>query len=362
MMPTTLSSATPRMSVAAPNQGPRSWVRPLLERRDDHLGRDPGPFTNAPGGRSIARRTARAADHRQGEDAPLLSDCRSRVHEGRGQEHQWTLGTRISSFRGTTFSHSTARSLVCANGRRIGSVTSTADAEARRPLRPSRRARPGPRPRSCGGAWTTRRPWPLTSTSGTGSRRRGPGSRCPGSAGLAERGDGRPGRAAVTRRSSPVSGPARPQVVADGACPGAKDLVNLLEFVIHHEDVRRAQPGWGAAGGAGLLARTTPVWRAIPNSARRPTLRKAPERGHAAPGRHGLLGAGEEGPAFTVTVTGDPVELALFTSGRPAGRPGRPGRRRRRGVPAGGPLPLGPLSYPHWGSEPSLPRGPAARP
>jgi uncharacterized protein (TIGR03085 family) len=94
--------------------------------------------------------------------------------------------------------------------------------------------------------------------------------------------------------------------------PGAKDLVNLLEFVIHHEDVRRAQQGWGPRAVPSTLA--DPVWRAIKLGARA-ALRKAPD---------GVLlrRAGTDSSvqakkgALTVTVVGDPVELALFTSGR----------------------------------------------
>ena len=94
--------------------------------------------------------------------------------------------------------------------------------------------------------------------------------------------------------------------------PGAKDLVNLLEFVIHHEDVRRAQQGWGPRAVPSTLADS--VWRAIKLGARA-ALRKAPD---------GVLlrRAGTDSSvqakkgALTVTVVGDPVELALFTSGR----------------------------------------------
>ena len=94
--------------------------------------------------------------------------------------------------------------------------------------------------------------------------------------------------------------------------PGAKDLVNLLEFVIHHEDVRRAQQGWGPRAVPATLADS--VWRAIKLGSRA-TLRRAPD---------GLVlrRAGTDSSvvakkgALTVTVVGDPVELALFTSGR----------------------------------------------
>jgi uncharacterized protein (TIGR03085 family) len=94
--------------------------------------------------------------------------------------------------------------------------------------------------------------------------------------------------------------------------PGAKDVANLLEFVIHHEDVRRAQPGWGPRAVPASLADS--VWRAVRLGARA-TLRKAPDgvvlrragTDSSVTARKGSL---------TVTVVGDPVELALFTSGR----------------------------------------------
>jgi uncharacterized protein (TIGR03085 family) len=94
--------------------------------------------------------------------------------------------------------------------------------------------------------------------------------------------------------------------------PGAKDVANLLEYVIHHEDVRRAQPGWGPRAVPAPLADS--VWTAIRLSARA-TLRRAPDgvvlrragTDSSVPAKKGAL---------TVTVVGDPVELALFTSGR----------------------------------------------
>ncbi len=94
--------------------------------------------------------------------------------------------------------------------------------------------------------------------------------------------------------------------------PGAKDVANLLEFVIHHEDVRRAQPGWGPRAVPASLADS--VWKAV-RFGSRATLRKAPDgvvlrragTSSTVPAKKGDL---------TVTVVGDPVELALFTSGR----------------------------------------------
>jgi uncharacterized protein (TIGR03085 family) len=94
--------------------------------------------------------------------------------------------------------------------------------------------------------------------------------------------------------------------------PGAKDVANLLEFVIHHEDVRRAQPGWGPRAVPASLA--DPVWKAV-RFGSRATLRKAPDGVvlHRA-GTDDTVTA-KKG-SLTVTVVGDPVELALFTSGR----------------------------------------------
>ena len=94
--------------------------------------------------------------------------------------------------------------------------------------------------------------------------------------------------------------------------PGAKDLVNLLEFVIHHEDIRRAQPGWGPRAVPATLADA--VWRAI-RLGSRATLRKAPDGLVLRRAGTDASVVAKKGP-LTVTVVGDPVELALFSSGR----------------------------------------------
>jgi uncharacterized protein (TIGR03085 family) len=94
--------------------------------------------------------------------------------------------------------------------------------------------------------------------------------------------------------------------------PGAKDLVNLLEFVIHHEDVRRAQQGWGPRAVPATLADS--VWRAIKLGSRA-TLRRAPDGVVLRRAGTDSTVVAKKG-ALTVTVLGDPVELALFTSGR----------------------------------------------
>jgi uncharacterized protein (TIGR03085 family) len=95
--------------------------------------------------------------------------------------------------------------------------------------------------------------------------------------------------------------------------PGLSRLLNVTEYAIHHEDVRRAQPGWepralprrtqdelwsalllvgrGAAGRRGLVLRRTDV----------PDLEKR---------------FGDGGP----TVEGEPMELLLWISGRDVAR------------------------------------------
>ncbi len=90
-------------------------------------------------------------------------------------------------------------------------------------------------------------------------------------------------------------------------------LVNLNEMFIHHEDVRRAQPGWEPrtldADTVKALTRPLPVMArlAMANVPARVALR--------TPEGKTLLTVGR-GPA--VTVTGAPEELLLFAVGRDA--------------------------------------------
>lgn len=90
-------------------------------------------------------------------------------------------------------------------------------------------------------------------------------------------------------------------------------VANVAEMFIHHEDVRRAQPGWGPrALDPALTAR---LRRTLPLMGRM-TLAKAPGRVTLrTPDGETVLTAGR-GPA--VTVTGPPAELLLFAVGRQA--------------------------------------------
>jgi uncharacterized protein (TIGR03085 family) len=97
------------------------------------------------------------------------------------------------------------------------------------------------------------------------------------------------------------------------AIPKVERAANKFEMFVHHEDVRRAQPGWEPRvlpdkvqdslwSGLGKIAK---LWlRSTPGTLvlRRPD------------GSSITVGSGEG----TVTVTGEPAELALFAAGRQA--------------------------------------------
>ncbi|MBB3675573.1 uncharacterized protein (TIGR03085 family) [Modestobacter versicolor] len=96
-------------------------------------------------------------------------------------------------------------------------------------------------------------------------------------------------------------------------------LLNTAELVIHHEDVRRAQPGWAPRE----LPRAVQdqLWRTVPFLARGRAAAR-PEGGlvvcrsdvpDGAPGSARRLCKG----APTTTVTGAPLEVLLWLSGRP---------------------------------------------
>ena len=102
------------------------------------------------------------------------------------------------------------------------------------------------------------------------------------------------------------SGPPR---WAPTAVPAVAARLNTPEFVIHHEDVRRAQPGWKARE----LPRPDQdaLWEANGLFARRAAGRRGLVlRRSDVPGTEKRLGAGGR------TVTGLPLELLLWAAGR----------------------------------------------
>ncbi len=90
--------------------------------------------------------------------------------------------------------------------------------------------------------------------------------------------------------------------------PGVDRLLNTAEFAIHHEDVRRAQPGWAARTLAPADQDT--LWTSVRGFARlsrRPLLLRRSD----APGTEHRVGSGAPR-----TLTGEPLELLLWLSGR----------------------------------------------
>jgi uncharacterized protein (TIGR03085 family) len=96
------------------------------------------------------------------------------------------------------------------------------------------------------------------------------------------------------------------------AVPALREGLNLLEYVVHHEDVRRAV---GDVGPRELSAdEQTAAWSRLRFTARL-TLRQVPQGVRLVSPSHGEIDAAKKGAAL-VTVTGDPVELALVIMGR----------------------------------------------
>jgi uncharacterized protein (TIGR03085 family) len=96
--------------------------------------------------------------------------------------------------------------------------------------------------------------------------------------------------------------------------PGAIDeAANGAEYFIHHEDVRRAQPGW--------QPRTLPpeisaaLWPAVKMRVRLALRRTPAQVTVTAPGFDSVTG-GRGGPP--VTLSGEPQELLIFLFGRQA--------------------------------------------
>ncbi|RBY95655.1 TIGR03085 family protein [Blastococcus sp. TF02-8] len=93
------------------------------------------------------------------------------------------------------------------------------------------------------------------------------------------------------------------------AWPALARTLNVAEYAIHHEDVRRARPGWEPRDLS--PADRDQLWRAATVMARRVAGRRGVVLRRADfPAVEKRLGAGGR------TVTGDPLELLLWASGR----------------------------------------------
>ena len=91
------------------------------------------------------------------------------------------------------------------------------------------------------------------------------------------------------------------------------EAMNTLEFFIHHEDVRRAQPRWQPRDLPAGLSRA--LWRQVRRMSRL-ALRRFPATVVLTAPAYGEVRAGAGGEE--VLVDGAPGELAIFVSGRQA--------------------------------------------
>jgi len=101
--------------------------------------------------------------------------------------------------------------------------------------------------------------------------------------------------------------------------PGADEKLNLVEYFVHHEDVLRARPDWQPRKVEPELASI--LWDRL--SLARLMLRRAPvgvelvraDTSSRAVG-HGRVRITAKARTPVVAVTGDPIELTLWTMGR----------------------------------------------
>jgi len=113
-----------------------------------------------------------------------------------------------------------------------------------------------------------------------------------------------------------------PPLLSVMALPGVDELANAVEFFVHHEDIRRAAPGWEPRELGG--GESDMLWQRLRLA--RFVLRKAPVGVELA--RDDIeADGGTDGPAYritarnatpAVTVVGSPAELTLWVMGRTA--------------------------------------------
>lgn len=124
------------------------------------------------------------------------------------------------------------------------------------------------------------------------------------------------GRRAGTPLADLVERLRTPPIWSPFRLPGVDRLGNTLELLVHHEDIRRARPGWEPRELDPREQRE--VWRTLGTAA------KALVRPAGVPVRITWPGTDPDwgrvrtlrGGADPVTVGGDPVELAMFLFGR----------------------------------------------
>jgi uncharacterized protein (TIGR03085 family) len=106
---------------------------------------------------------------------------------------------------------------------------------------------------------------------------------------------------------------AGPPPLSPFAIPGADEAANTVEYFVHHEDVRRAAEGWTERPVDAGLADA--LWKRLKGA--RLFLRSAPTGvvlAREGDGKLDLIVAKDAAPS--VTVTGSPAELTLWSMGR----------------------------------------------
>ncbi len=107
------------------------------------------------------------------------------------------------------------------------------------------------------------------------------------------------------RRGAPVWNPM--------AHPKVDEVTNLIEFFVHHEDARRAQPGWEPRELTPQLSGK--LWSALKRSSRL-MFRKAPTGIVLIAEGQGRYAARLPDEHGTVVLRGTPAELVLYAYGR----------------------------------------------
>jgi uncharacterized protein (TIGR03085 family) len=106
---------------------------------------------------------------------------------------------------------------------------------------------------------------------------------------------------------------AGPPALSPFAIPGADEAANIVEYFVHHEDVRRAVEGWAERPVDGGLSEA--LWKRLKGA--RLFLRSAPTGVVLARERDGKLDLIVAKSAVpSVTVTGSPAELTMWSMGR----------------------------------------------
>jgi uncharacterized protein (TIGR03085 family) len=93
--------------------------------------------------------------------------------------------------------------------------------------------------------------------------------------------------------------------------PGVHERTNTIEFVVHHEDVRRAEAGWAARPLAAADQRV--LWEQLVDR-RRLFVRHPPVSVTVTAPHHGAFTLGDQ--SQSIELSGEPLELLLYLHGR----------------------------------------------